>query len=431
MRLLSALIAIQASFLAPSEAQNVALPKALLEAKISASGIVTLKIKGVEPATYNKILYIRKDLGTGAEEVIDAVVSTSPIAPSALVKGALYRDLTAKPSRSYQYRIRGIVSSPPSFSNSDPVSVVTPPELKFSATPIGMSEVGGSKVQLSLDYENAPNAEPFEIARVTILRTTGDFGRLQKILDETKSIPNLREQFIQRGMNLRQFATYQLPCENIQVTKTCVDQEVADNLLLAENSSYDYLAIVYFKGIEFPILAVSNKVETPNVLLPAQILKPSIVISKSKHLLYLLDGDRVIKRYPITIGTKPGRKLYEDQASTPEGQYRILGIQDLGQAKYHRAFDLNYPNDEDKRRYSEARTRDSKAGTHTEIPLGENGKVLGIGGEIQIHGASSADVDGVLEADWTKGCISLRNSDMDELAGVSKIRAGTSVLINP
>lgn len=135
----------------------------------------------------------------------------------------------------------------------------------------------------------------------------------------------------------------------------------------------------------------------------------SLLVDKLHYLLELRSGGQALKRYPIALGSQPRRrKLHEDNASTPEGDYRISGRNP--RSRFHKAFDIDYPNAADRARYRRARA----AGR---VPPG-----AGIGGEIQIHG-------GGVGSNWTFGCIALRNADIDELFAPGVVGRGTRVRI--
>lgn len=138
---------------------------------------------------------------------------------------------------------------------------------------------------------------------------------------------------------------------------------------------------------------------------------PVLRVDKRHYVLEVADADRkTLKRYPIALGQNPfRRKLHQDNASTPEGVYRITAVQ--SEATYYRAYDVSYPNAADRLRYAFARS-------HGLLPAGPPG----IGGEIQIHG------QGVLR-NWTFGCMAMRNEDVDELMAEPAIGVDTPLLI--
>jgi hypothetical protein len=135
----------------------------------------------------------------------------------------------------------------------------------------------------------------------------------------------------------------------------------------------------------------------------------SLLVDKLNYRLELRSGGRAVKRYPIALGREPRRrKLHQDNASTPEGDYRITGRNP--RSRFHKALDIDYPNEADRARYRRARAQGRiRAGT-------------GIGGEIQLHG-------GGVGSNWTFGCIALRNADIDELFAPGVVGRGTRVRI--
>lgn len=151
---------------------------------------------------------------------------------------------------------------------------------------------------------------------------------------------------------------------------------------------------------------VKVEAETPVRRLPP-LKQPELRVDKAAYVLTVVDGGKVAKRYPVALGRSPKtRKTCFDNASTPEGVYRIAGLQP--RATYHRAYDLSYPNAADRARWRAAKALDPA------FPP--------IGGEIQIHGRG-------IHANWTYGCIALRDADIDELFGAPAIAAGTTVRI--
>jgi hypothetical protein len=150
----------------------------------------------------------------------------------------------------------------------------------------------------------------------------------------------------------------------------------------------------------FPVYAV-----TTHDTAFGRLEHPSLFVDKVKRTLDVLDGDSLVKRYPIDLGRDPvKRKLNQDNATTPEGIYRIVGLRPT--STFHKAFDLSYPNDVDRQRY---RLLCPRSGP-------------GIGGAIQIHGGGCG-------SDWTWGCIALRDEDIDELFRHPEIGVNTKVVI--
>jgi hypothetical protein len=136
----------------------------------------------------------------------------------------------------------------------------------------------------------------------------------------------------------------------------------------------------------------------------------AIVVSKADRMLTLYKNGQKVLSYPVRLGFNGIReKRYQGDGATPEGRYRIAGKRGQGQTQFYRALLLDYPNEEDRRRFQSAR----KTGL---IPASK-----GIGGQIEIHGA-----DNELMAQ-TLGCVMLENSQMVYL--YDRVEKGTPVTI--
>ena len=104
-----------------------------------------------------------------------------------------------------------------------------------------------------------------------------------------------------------------------------------------------------------------------------------------------------------------GDKMTRGDDATPEGKYRVTKKMQNGSTKYYKALMLNYPNEDDLAKFRN-RIRSGQ------IPA--NAK---IGDLIEIHG------EGGKGGNWTKGCIALKNSDIDTLFRL--VPSGTPVTI--
>lgn len=126
--------------------------------------------------------------------------------------------------------------------------------------------------------------------------------------------------------------------------------------------------------------------------------RPVLIVDKMTRRLLVYQNEAVTHTFEVELGPNwMGQKTHQGDLSTPEGQYRITRKLDRGVSIYHRALLINYPNSEDQRRFDQAR----REGT---LPRSAR-----IGGNIEIHGEGGRGVD------WTRGCVALRNSDMDTL----------------
>jgi hypothetical protein len=150
------------------------------------------------------------------------------------------------------------------------------------------------------------------------------------------------------------------------------------------------------------------QISVPPKALP-RLSSPRIEIDKPNYALRVIDGNSVVKRYPVALGGDPeNRKFCQDMKSTPEGWYEVYNLQP--NATYFKALDLDYPRPIDHIRHQLA------------IEAGAIESTCPIGGEIQIHGWGIA-------GNWTAGCIALRDEDMTELFDDPAIRAGLQVFI--
>jgi murein L,D-transpeptidase YafK len=130
--------------------------------------------------------------------------------------------------------------------------------------------------------------------------------------------------------------------------------------------------------------------------------KPTvIVVHKLSRKLTCYRGLTPLKTFPVVLGNDPfNDKLCQGDTCTPEGVYRV-------RAKYpHPRWDsfiwLDYPNTKNWLKFGRAKT----AGR---IPLDAD-----IGGEVGIHGTEDS-IRNLTGENWTKGCISLQNKDLQEI----------------
>lgn len=134
-----------------------------------------------------------------------------------------------------------------------------------------------------------------------------------------------------------------------------------------------------------------------------------IWVSKSERELRLVRNYRVVRAYPIELGSQPrGHKLREGDGRTPEGLYYISDRNP--NSKYHLSMKISYPNEWDAHRAA-------ARGVHP-------------GGDIMIHGRPNGMSSLVsLAPDWTEGCIAIDNRAVEELWKL--VEDGTPILIEP
>lgn len=112
------------------------------------------------------------------------------------------------------------------------------------------------------------------------------------------------------------------------------------------------------------------------------------------------------------FGRGDGSKVHEGDRRTPNGLYRIQSRRLHG--RWSRFLLLDYPNSNDLRTNQAARA----AGATDQGP----------GGEIGIHGSDEPTLNRA-DVDWTLGCISLLDSDVEDL--YRWVPVGTPVWIRP
>ena len=116
-----------------------------------------------------------------------------------------------------------------------------------------------------------------------------------------------------------------------------------------------------------------------------------IEISKGERKLRLYSDGVKIAEYDAAFGRMAGRKEREGDNKTPEGIYKI----DFHKpdSAFHLALHLDYPNKSDK---DEGRT-------------GSNVMIHGIRNGLGLIGRFQSLID------WSRGCVSLNNRDMEEI----------------
>jgi murein L,D-transpeptidase YafK len=141
----------------------------------------------------------------------------------------------------------------------------------------------------------------------------------------------------------------------------------------------------------------------------------SIVVDKSDYELNVYDAKGWYATYPVVFGNSSlADKKMEGDRNTPEGSFRIVNkrVHD----KWDRYMGLDYPTAESIARFNDRKRRG-------EIPASASP-----GAGIGIHGVFPHE-DFVIDRykNWTNGCISLKNSDVEDL--YSYIPVGTQVTI--
>ncbi|HZP40108.1 MAG TPA: L,D-transpeptidase [Candidatus Binatia bacterium] len=142
-----------------------------------------------------------------------------------------------------------------------------------------------------------------------------------------------------------------------------------------------------------------------------------IVVRKSCRTLDVYRFGSRIRSFDAVFGLNgSGSKLYEGDLRTPRGIYMI--VDKRSHPRWRHFMLLDYPNLQDVHRYWVA----MESG---DIP--ERGdRYAGIGGAVGIHGTDKPSLN-ANNVDWTWGCISLQNRDIEDLNRL--VPVGTLVLI--
>lgn len=132
-----------------------------------------------------------------------------------------------------------------------------------------------------------------------------------------------------------------------------------------------------------------------------------VYLFKEQRTLVLMSGATPVRTWAVDLGFAPvGPKQAKGDGKTPEGRYYITWRNP--ESDYHRALFVSYPNKAD-RQAARAAGRDP-------------------GGDIYLHGGPVLARDKG-RPDWTAGCISVSDEEIDEIDGM--IRMGTPIDILP
>lgn len=125
---------------------------------------------------------------------------------------------------------------------------------------------------------------------------------------------------------------------------------------------------------------------------------------KTQRLLVLDGTDDVLRTYPIGLGFAPeGHKQFEGDGRTPEGSYLI--DRRNPDSLFHLSIGISYPNEADIA-FAESQGRSP-------------------GKDIFIHGGPRRGIDPVNVRDWTAGCISVTDRQIEEIYAM--VRDGTPI----
>jgi len=174
-------------------------------------------------------------------------------------------------------------------------------------------------------------------------------------------------------------------------------------LLLTSNA---FLFLFFFSCKENTTSKNINYEKDLAVIIDSLAIQPrdlSVKISKSEYLLSIIAKGKILKQYPVVFGNDPiGDKRMEGDRKTPEGTFKIRDL--YPHKKWAKFIWIDYPTKASWKKHRLAKQ-------NKEIPQSAT-----IGGEIGIHGVPLGRDDLITnQQNWTWGCISLRNKDINEL----------------
>lgn len=154
------------------------------------------------------------------------------------------------------------------------------------------------------------------------------------------------------------------------------------------------------------------------------LASPRVVVLKSKRVLHLFDGRRLVRTYPLDLGRSPqGQKRLEGDGKTPEGLFHVVTKNES--SPYHLFIGFDYPNVEAASWGLRRGLISPGAAAGIEKAIRE-GRCpdwsTALGGGIGIHGHARG-------ADWTGGCVAVSDQHIEELFSV--LRPGDPIEVLP
>jgi len=161
----------------------------------------------------------------------------------------------------------------------------------------------------------------------------------------------------------------------------------------------------------------SAEPDTTTIVAEGASLGRWIKVEKRDRRLIVYEDTEPIRSYPIVLGPEPdGAKLHEGDFRTPEGEYSIVAK--FPHPRWSRFLLIDYPTPVNRQLH--AWTKEAGLLPH------DGSGVPGAGGQVGIHGTSDESRNRRGE-NWTLGCVSLFNRDVEELYAM--VDVGTRVVI--
>jgi len=209
------------------------------------------------------------------------------------------------------------------------------------------------------------------------------------------------------------------------------------NKEVLKNIIYLTLAIVLFFGgiLVYGIILNLREVPLSEAMLKVgftEIKNPKLVIDRHNYTLGLYEDSVLIKNYRVSLGKSLQLpKTRADDKATPVGIYKICKI--FTNHKYHKFFQINYPNLEDGANALRRGWISQKEFNEIKFQFYYEGCTKFhylLGGNIGIHGIGELNYifkNLPFVFNWTNGSIAMSDENIDEIYSV--IKEGTEVVI--
>lgn len=230
-------------------------------------------------------------------------------------------------------------------------------------------------------------------------------SRLKDLIENYKKIPTGNESSGQLGSIEILLSEGKYAYQHGNYPSTTYKLDLVDSLILKLTDHYAEILLTYFemfpqwtKWVDFVVHESKRN------------RSACIVVDKFARECILYKNGKIINRFEAEFGANwIGDKNQQGDKSTPEGLYKIERKKSSGDTRYYKALLLDYPNEDDKKRFI----------------LNKKNNVISqdarIGDLIEIHGSGGRGID------WTDGCVALMDSDINILFEACKV--GTRVAI--
>jgi len=225
-----------------------------------------------------------------------------------------------------------------------------------------------------------------------------------------ETLDNLSLEINQRGLSRKNLAQVDVMFKEAERLMKRAKYEEARAKLKAAGSLLNQAELILKKQLErymdLQQIAYWRKLAQQAIEKSRETGETAILVSKLEKKLTLYKAGLRVQVYNIGLGFNGlSDKLHAGDDATPEGEYTV--IRKVSPSSFGKALLINYPNEQDIRKFNEAKKR------------GYITASTRIGGLIEIHGGGK---DGL-----TKGCIALDDREMEDL--FRRIPVGTQVTI--